>query len=278
MKLGIHVNTFRRPTLEEALDAVAEHSLECVHFNMAAAGVPAMPERIDEDLCDRITGALAKREIAMASLSATFNMIHPSVDVRLAGLRRLEAIASRARQLGTTLLTLCTGTRDRDSMWRRHPDNDTAAAWDDLVTSIRAALEIAQRHRVILGVEPEVSNVVDSAAKARRLLDEMNSPRLKIIMDGANLFHAGELLRMHEILDEAFDLLGDDVVLAHAKDLDRDGQAGHLAAGQGVLDYDYYIELLSNSGFDGALILHSLTEADVDRSVALLREKIVVSG
>jgi len=139
-------------------------------------------------------------------------------------------------------------------------------------------LEIARRHRVILGIETEVSNVVDSAAKARRLLDEMNSPRLKIIMDGANLFHAGELPRMHAILDEAFDLLGDDVVLAHAKDLDRDGQAGHLAAGQGVLDYDYYIELLSNSGFDGALILHSLTEADVDRSVALLREKIVVSG
>jgi sugar phosphate isomerase/epimerase len=36
-----------------------------------------------------------------------------------------------------------------------------------------------------------VSNVIDSAQKARRLLDEIRSPRLKITMDAANLFHAG---------------------------------------------------------------------------------------
>ena len=60
---------------------------------------------------------------------------------------------------------------------------------------MREALQIADEHRVTLGVEPEVSNVVDSARKARRLLDEMQSPRLKIIMDVANLFHAGYLKR-----------------------------------------------------------------------------------
>ena len=55
-------------------------------------------------------------------------------------------------------------------------------------------------------------------------------------MDGANIFHAGELPRMREILDEAFALLGEHIAFAHAKDLDRDGEAGHLAAGKGLLD------------------------------------------
>lgn len=274
MQLGIHVNTFRRPTLEAILDAVAGHKLTCVHFNMAAAGVPSMPERIEDELCDRIVRELAAREISMAALSGTFNMIHPSVDVRRAGLRRLEVAASRARRLGTSLITLCTGTRDHDNIWRYHPDNDTPEAWAELVATMGRALEIAERHDVTLAIEPEVSNVVDSAPKGRRLLDEMGSARLKIIMDGANLFHAGDLPRMHVILGEAFDLLGPDVVLGHAKDLDRDGAAGQLAAGKGVLDYDYYLGLFKKVGFDGPLILHSLTEADVGGCVEFLREKL----
>ncbi len=63
-------------------------------------------------------------------------------------------------------------------------------------------------------------------------------------------------------------------MLAHAKDLDRDGEAGQIAAGRGLLDYDHYLDLLARAGFDGPLILHSLGEADVSGCVALLREKL----
>ena len=119
-----------------------------------------------------------------------------------------------------------------------------------------------------------MNNVVDSAQKARRLLDEIGSPFLKVTMDPANLFHAGELQRMREILDEAFALVGKDVVLAHAKDLDHDGDAGHKAAGQGKLDYDRYLSLLRTYRFRGPLLLHGLSEAQVPGCMALLREKL----
>ena len=99
---------------------------------------------------------------------------------------------------------------------------------------MKQALAVAEEYDVVLALEPEVANVIDSAQKARRLLDEMQSPYLKVCMDGANIFHKGELPKMREILDEAFALLSGDIALAHAKDLDRDGQAGHLAAGDRV--------------------------------------------
>jgi sugar phosphate isomerase/epimerase len=200
-------------------------------------------------------------------------MIHPSPLVRLQGLRRLAVLAAAARPLGAATIALCSGSRDADNMWRHHPENGSAEAWADLLASMSEALSIAERHDVTLAVEPEVSNVVDSAAKARQLLDQMQSPRLKIIMDGANLFHAGELPRMREVLDEAFALLGGQLVVAHAKDLDRDGEAGRLAAGKGVLDYDHYLALLKKAGFDGPLILHSLAEGEVQGCVRFLREK-----
>ena len=49
------------------------------------------------------------------------------------------------------------------------------------------------------------------------LLDEVGSPWLKVVIDPANLMRAGDFPRMEEILDEAFDWLGKDIVLAHAK-------------------------------------------------------------
>ena len=79
---------------------------------------------------------------------------------------------------------------------------------------------------------------------------------------------------MSEILDEAFQLLGGDIALAHAKDLDEDGEAGHIAAGHGLLDYDRYIRLLKQADYSGALVLHGLAEDQIDGCVAFLRSKI----
>jgi sugar phosphate isomerase/epimerase len=142
-----------------------------------------------------------------------------------------------------------------------------------MVDSMERAAEIAERHGVVMALEPEVSNVVDSTRRARQLLDDLGSPRIKILLDPANIFHRGELPRMAELIDEAFDLLGPDVVMAHAKDLDRDGEAGHLPAGHGRLDYDRYLTRLREIGFAGALILHGLAEPDAPGCVSFLRER-----
>ena len=273
MQIGIFAKTFVRPTLAETLDAVAQHGIREVQFNLACAGVPSMPDRIDPALAATIRRDLAARGIRMAAVSGTFNIIHPDLEQRRAGMRRLRVLAAACRDLGTEMITLSTGTRDSENMWRRHPGNDAPDAWRDMIAALREAAQIAEEHAVTLAFEPEVSNVVDSAAKGRRLLDEIGSPRLRVVMDGANLFHAGDLPRMREILEEAFALLGNEIALAHAKDLSQDGEAGHEAAGTGLLDYDLYLSLLRRVGYRGPLILHALSEEQVDSCVAFLRRK-----
>jgi sugar phosphate isomerase/epimerase len=273
MQIGIFAKTFVRPTLAATLDAVAAHGIQAVQFNLVCAGVPSMPDQIDPALISSIRSTLEARAMTMAAISGTFNVIHPDRQQRRDGMRRLRTLAQACHALGTDVITLSSGTRDADNMWRRHPDNDTPAAWRDLVAAMAEAVQIAEEHKVTLAFEPEVSNVVDSAVKGRRLLDQISSPYLKVLIDGANLFHAGELPRMRAILEEAFDLLGDAIVLAHAKDLSGDGDAGHEAAGTGLLDYDWYLSLLRRVDYTGPLILHGLAEHQVDRSIAFLVEK-----
>ena len=274
MRLGIFAKTFPRATLEEVFDAVRAAGFPCVQFNFACAGLPTLPEDVGEALSDRILEAAENRGIDLVAVSGTFNTIDPNPAKRLSGLRSLRRLIEVAERMRIPLVTLCTGTRDPDNMWRRHPDNDTPSAWKDLVDSIRWVLGETETSRVALGIEPEVANVVDSAAKCRRLLDEIGSPRLKVVMDGANLFHKGDLPRMREVLDEAFELLGADMGLAHAKDLARDGEAGDRAAGTGVLDYDYYLASLLRVGYHGPLVLHGLTEGEIPASIAFLQAKL----
>ena len=274
MQIGVMDGTIIRPTLEGMLDAVAGYGIHHMQFNLGRPGFPELLEQTDPRLWDRIRAAFDARHMTIAALGGQYNMIHPDLQQRREGLQRLRVLASACERLGTSVITLCTGTRDPTSMWRRHPDNGTPEAWTDLVASMRQAVQIAGEFGVTLAFEPEVSNVVDSAQKARRLLDEIGSPHLGVTMDGANIYHAGELPRMRELLDEAFALLGPDIALAHAKDLDHDGEAGHLAAGKGLLDYDHYLSLLDSLALEVPLILHGLTESELPGSLAFVREKL----
>src|SRR5262249_39739913 len=160
MEIGIFAKTFPRKTLDATLNAVRAHNIKYVQFNMACVGLPSMPKEIHSGLRDRIRRALAVRGLRMAAVSGTFNMIHPDGVKRRDGLQRLNVLASACHDMGTSIITLCTGTRDPEDMWRRHANNDSPEAWTDLLDSMREATQIAQENDVTLAVEPEVTNVV----------------------------------------------------------------------------------------------------------------------
>jgi len=275
MTLGIFARTFSRPALNDVLDAIVSTGLRYVQFNLLCAGLPTLPPTpLSDSIARQIRSAFQSRNLVIAAISGTFNMIHPDIGQRAEGLRRLQLLVASCEALGAPIITLCTGTRDPHDMWRAHPENSSAEAWNDLLRSMEAALEIAEQNRITLGIEPELSNVIDGAEKARRLLEHFHSQYLKVVIDPANLFRTGELPRMRQVLDEAFALLADDIVLAHAKDLSADGEAGHEAAGTGLLDYDYYLLRLQRAGVTGPLLLHSLREDQVESSIRFLRGKL----
>jgi sugar phosphate isomerase/epimerase len=272
MRIGVLAPEFKYASLDGVLDAIVASGAQAVQFDLECAGMPTLPEQIEANTAVRIRDAFARHGLTMDAVSGTFNMCDPDPSARAEGLRRLPVLLEACTLLGTPVVTLCTGSRHPESMWKYHPDNSTPDAWSDLLASMRSAARAAESAGVTLAFEPEVNNVVDSAKKARQLIDEVGSPRLKVVMDGANIYHRGELPRMREMLHEAFELLGPDIALAHGKDLDHDGDAGHLPAGRGLLDYPLYLSLIKGSGYTGPLILHGLTEADVPSCIAFVRQ------
>ena len=262
---------FARPSLEETLDAIVGYEIFHVQFNISSAHLKEPLDQELDSVFDKVRKEVAKRNMVISALSGEVNMVHPDPVVRQDEIRRLELLISSCKRLGTSIIATCTGSRNAESMWRNHPDNETEEAWQVLHSTLNKLLPIAEKHGVILAFEPEVNNVANTIRKSRRLIEEMRSPNLKVVMDAANIFGEGELPRMKEILDEAFDLLGNHIAIAHAKDLDRDGDAGHLAAGTGLLDYERYVSLLCSLSFDVPVILHGLSENQVDGCVSMLK-------
>lgn len=272
MQLGIFSTVFGRADVDEVFAAIAASGLTATQFDWKSAGLDTLPDEISDDAVDRVTAAAARHNVTIAAIEGTFNMAHPDPAHRADGLRRLDTVAASAQKLGIPLVTLCTGTRDTDSMWRRHPDNDSDEAWRDMRSTMEKAIESAESHDVALGLEPEVSNVMSSPRRARRVLDELKSARLKIVFDGANLFDHEErrLDRADDVIAEAADLLGPDIALAHAKDVTADGR--FVPVGQGGVPWSSFVRALREASYEDALIMHSLAESDVPGCSEKLRD------
>jgi sugar phosphate isomerase/epimerase len=279
-RLGIFAKTFPGVTAEAVLAAARDAGYGCVQFNLACCGLPPMPDALPPGTAAAIQAASTETGVAIAALSGTYNMIHPDPAVRARGLRRLALLLSEARAMGTSLVTLCTGTRDPEDQWRRHPDNDTPGAWADVVTEMEKAAALAERFEVDLGIEPEHANVVSTAERAARLLREVPSKRLRIVLDPANLIEdaaveprPGGTRRVQQaVFAEACDLLADRIAMAHAKDRDAAGEV--VAAGTGIIDFDAFFAHLAQAGFAGPVVTHGLAAADAASVARFLRGKI----
>ncbi|ODN69966.1 sugar phosphate isomerase/epimerase family protein [Methylobrevis pamukkalensis] len=272
MQLGIFAKTFpgSDPTL--VLAAARDAGYACVQFNMACAGLPAMPGAVDAATRRAIAAAVDTTGVSIAALSATWNMIHPDSAVRADGMRRLAVALDVARDLSIPLVTLCTGTRDPDDQWRHHPDNSRPEAWADLVTEMGKAVALAEAAGVDLGIEPEQANVVTDADAALRLLRKIGSPRLRIVLDPANLFEQADRDTARAIVAAAVDKLGPHVSMAHAKD--RDAAGRFVTAGHGVVDFADLFARLRDAGFDGPVVTHGLEAAEAPAVARFLAERL----
>nr|WP_240189231.1 sugar phosphate isomerase/epimerase [Nakamurella flavida] len=261
-RLGIFARTFRRATPDQVARAVADAGYPLAHWNFAAIGRPTLADGVTPDEVTGVRAAFDAAGVGIPSVSGTFNVIHPDAELRAAQVRSAVRLIGLVPALGADVLTLCTGTRDADDMWRAHPGNSGPDAWDDLRRTLDPLLEAARDAGIRLGVEPEPGNVITDAARAARLLAELGPDApLGIVLDPANLITPGTIAQQDEILREAMDLLGDRLIGAQAKDVVAQG---YSAAGAGMLDYPAVLRQLAR-GPAVPLIVQDASEQDAAR-------------
>ena len=275
LALGIISGHVQRPSVEEVAGAVRGHGLAVVQLSLDAPDPALLPEPLPEAEARRIAAAFRAAGVRVAAVSGTFNVLDPERARLRANLERFARLCDACGWLETRVVTACSGTRNPESMWRPHPDNQQPDAWEELLERTGELVAAAERAGVVVAYEPETANVLDSTEKAQRLLEIIGSPALGITFDPANFFYPRDLPRMREVLEEGFRRLGQRIALAHAKDVvpppDGASHCRYAPAGQGRLDYATYLRLLQESGYGNGLILHSLSEREIPGCIAHIR-------
>ena len=270
MDLGIFAKTFKADSLEVILDKVKAYELECVQFNLQCVGLDALPKEIPIATAKKIKKIFEEKAIKMTAVSGTFNMIHPDANILEQGLRSFALIAENCALIGTKIVTLCTGSRNAKDKWAWHAENDSLGSWNTLLHTMEKVLLKAEEHDIFVGVEPEMANVINSPKKALDLIHSMQTNRIKIILDPANLFEKADRSTIQNKMKEAIDLLIDHIEIVHAKDRTEDGY--FRAAGKGAVDFPYLMAHLKQMDYNGPVIIHGLKEEEVAESVSLLKK------
>jgi sugar phosphate isomerase/epimerase len=266
---AIFARTYPLTNAAAVFAAAAADGYRGVQFNLASAGLPSLPEQLPDGLAEKIKHQAHAAGVALAALSGTYNMAHPDPNLRASSRKAFGNVIEAARRMGAPVVTLCTGSRDPHDMWKHHPDNQSALAWSVLRSELDFVLPLAEAADIKLAIEPEPGNVVNHVPAARRLLDEVASPFLGIVLDPANLLSPATLPQQHQLIVQAAQLLGGSLFLAHIKDIDSSGRV--TAPGSGAVDLPAFVAALRSTAYDGALIAHGFSEknaAEVSRVLA----------
>ena len=265
MQAGIFSRTYAAKG-EAVFAAIKADGFSAAQLNLSSLGLESLPASLPEDVVLKAKADAAKHGVALMALSGTYNMAHPDAAYRTAQRAKFVNVVQAAKLMDIGIVSLCTGSRDANNMWAHHADNYSPEAWRDFRSELDEVLALADG--LTLAIEPEPGNVVRDAKVARRLLDEVGSSHLKIILDAANLIGPDGLTHQQQIMTEAFELLGQDVVLAHAKDIDASGNV--VPPGEGAVDLVSFVRGLKQAQFKGAVVAHGFEEKDAKLAGAFL--------
>jgi sugar phosphate isomerase/epimerase len=177
----------------------------------------------------------------------------------------MQVLIENWKQFNCPVISTETGTLNEKSEWLESPENATEQGYEACRAALEKLAQAAKQHGAIISIEAYWRNVIDSIARADRVLHDV--PGLKLVMDPCNYYRKEQLSQMDPMLEEMFRRLGKKIVLAHAKDVKAAADGTDLpASGQGMLDYPLFLRLLAGLNRELFLIIEHLTLDDVPRA------------
>jgi sugar phosphate isomerase/epimerase len=142
--------------------------------------------------------------------------------------------------------------------------------WNVMVATGKELARRAEAQDATVLFEPFFRGFLASAKRTRLFLEAVDSPRIRALLDPANLLEVNDLEEMFEQLQPWIECL-------HAKDRKLHVDRG-VPAGQGDLDYDRFVRLAAARTLHAPLILEYVGPQDYQQAHAHLREAIRRAG
>ena len=199
------------------------------------------PLTVGDAQCRRVRDVLEAEGVEMFQATGYRpTLVHPDESARREASRTLCEALRIARWLGARAVDTGPGSMSPRGPWFPDPYNYTEQAKEQLVKSLREGARAAEEHGVLLCVEGHQLVTLRSAEVTREVIDEVDSPWVRVDFDPANWITLETVYESGTAIDAMLETLGDRIASAHVKDVvvhDRlVVHIDHCAAGTGVLD------------------------------------------
>ena len=239
MQFGIRLHDAVQAPVEERLKIVKEQGFTCAHVALSKviSENSVAPEALTPGYAMYLRRLFDKYELDCAVLGCYLNLATPDAAQLKAAQEKYMANIRFAAHLGAGVVGTETGAPNVEYKFEE-------ACWNEeslqiFIRNLRPVVKYAEQKGGLVAIEPVVRHIVCNPVRARRVLDEIGSPNLRIILDPVNLLEIYNYEKQDEIIDEAIELLGKDVAVLHVKDFAiTDGRLVSVPVGQGQCHWD----------------------------------------
>jgi sugar phosphate isomerase/epimerase len=222
------------------------------------------------DRCRAIADTYRSAGITIHSIGVYTNLIHPDQAERQANLDYFEAMMQVARTMGVQQLVTEAGHFHSNQPEPPVPHHFQEEVWKTMVATGKELARRAETHDATILFEPFFRGFLASAKRTRVFLEAIDSPRIRALLDPANLLEVNDLEEMFEQLAPWIDCL-------HAKDRKLHVDRG-VPAGQGDLDYERFVKLAAARTPHAPLILEYVGPNDYQQARTHLLDAIRGAG
>lgn len=260
MTKGVFLHSYDLP-MESALEKAIQDGFKYVQlWNI---GGDHDPKNMSTERVKRLKDMLNVADVKVSALCGHLPLCDPARVC--ANIAKLNSVVDLAERLGVSIVTTETGVL---------PENvDFDTAWRTLIDVLDAVCSRAALKGCIIAVEAGSRTLVNSPELLLRMIEETDSPHLRINIDPANLYKAG-----HDPVAAVY-TLRDHIVHAHAKDAKLvNGKFIEPRLGDGDVPIEAFVKALHDIGFQGTIAIERESgedrEADIMHASSLIEEYI----
>jgi len=221
--------------------------------------------------CREIAQVYRDAGLTINSIGVYTNLIHPDEAELSANLAYFDAMMEIGGHMGVrTFVNEAGHYHDPKKPAPAVPIEYQDAVWPHMVELGQRLAALADKHDAKVLLEPFYRGFLSSAKRLRLYVEAIGSPRIRVLLDPANLIEVNDL-------DEMFQQLAPLVDCIHAKDRKLHTDRG-VAAGKGDLDYRRLVALSAARTPAAPLVLEYVGQDDYQAARAHLMQAIRDEG
>lgn len=275
-KLGFMSYIYLGWSAEAIAEDASKHGLTYVQIDPKQAMQVMDDEPFSLNRVEKIRTIFENKGISVVGLSGYTNLLNPNLQKREDKLKQLEKMIDLCSAYGTRYIATETGSLHPTNAWRDYVGNRTPEAWDELLKMVDRLRNRAVKKEAVLLIEGFALNVLASPEQGIRLMEQLGTEGLALIMDPFNYLKQEDLNRQEEAMANIFDCIAQYSPIAHAKDT-LYGDEGFTTprVGAGQADWSVYAALLASRMPDVPLILEHAKPEEVTECLDLIRKSFV---